>query len=133
MPRFHWKDGWYFERITEPNSEKYGWVRITHDIQRHRMSETDPSPTYPEMTSAEVLHFDHWRAYLDKHDPDGSRNLWGFALPMMAAAFMDGREVEIEIPPNSWASIVASVSPEGETGFTFGLAKALHGVLSYME
>ena len=76
---FHWKDGWHFERITEPNPERYGWVRVYHI-------------------------------------PDGS----GVA------------DVDIEIEPNSWASIVASVSPEGETGFTFGLAKALHGVLSYM-
>lgn len=42
-------------------------------------------------------------------------------------------DVDIEIEPNSWASIVASVCPEGETGFTFGLARALHGVLSYMK
>lgn len=83
MPRFHWKDGWYFERITEPNPQRYGWVRITH---------------IPQIQDADGI-------------PD----------------------VEIEIPPNSWASIVASVSPDGETGFTFGLAKALHGVLSYME
>ena len=76
---FHWEEGWYFERITEPNPEKYGWVRVYHI-------------------------------------PDGS----------------DVADVDIEIEPNSWASIVASVSPEGETGFTFGLAKALHGVLSYM-
>lgn len=73
---FHWKDGWYFERMRE---EKYGWVRIYHI-------------------------------------PPGE----------------SVADVDIEIEPNSWASIMASVCPEGETQFTFNITKALHGVLSYM-
>lgn len=77
---FHWKDGWYFERISEPNPEKYGWVRI--------------------------YHINHGEQVAD---------------------------VDIEIEPNSWASIVASVGPEGETAFIFALAQAQHGVLSYMS
>ncbi|MEE9569300.1 MAG: hypothetical protein V3W37_07940 [Candidatus Binatia bacterium] len=78
---FHWKDGWYFTRITDPNPEQYGWVHIYHIPQDQPMS-------------------------------------------------MDGghvRDVDIEIDRDSWASIVASVSHENETGFTFGLARALHG------
>lgn len=83
MGAFHWKDGWYFQRITEPNPEKYGWVRIYH------LPPGDPSTAIAD--------------------------------------------VDIDIEPHSWASIIASVCPEGETGYTFGLAKALHGVLSYMQ
>jgi hypothetical protein len=77
---FHWKEGWYFERITDPNPEYYGWVRIYH---------------HP-------------------------------------AAGQDSVGVSLLIEPHSWASIVASVCPEGETSYTFGLAKAIHGVLEYM-
>ena len=71
---FHWKDGWYFERIIEPKLRKYGWVRVFH------LPEPDAAP-----------------------------------------------DVSIEIEPNSWASIIASVSREGETAYTFGLAGAFHG------
>ena len=74
---FHWKDGWYFERITEPNPEKYGWVRVFH-------------------------------------------------IPTSGVI----ADIDIEIEPNSWASIVASVGSEGETAFTFRLAQALHGSVS---
>lgn len=129
---FHWKDGWFFERVVEPNPAKYAWVRIFHRLEMMKQSEDDPSPIIPELASAEVLSFERWREYLEQHDPDGSRNLWGFALPMMAEAFKAGREASIEIEPNSWASIVASVSEGGETAQSFAIAKALHGVLSYM-
>ena len=77
---YHWQDGWYFERITDPNPERFGWVRIRH---------------IPKVEEA----------------PD----------------------VDIEIEPGSWASIVASVSVMGEIGHTFELAKALHGVLDNMR
>ncbi len=72
---YHVKEGLKFERIVEPNPDKFGWVHIVHEESG----------------------------------------------------------LDIEIEPHSWASIVASVSPEGETGYTFGLAKAIHGVLSYMK
>lgn len=78
MSAFHWKDGWYFERIADPYPGKYGWVHIYHAING-------------------VI------------------------------------DIEIEIDPTSWASIIASVCPEGETAYTFGVARALHGVLSYRE
>ncbi len=42
-------------------------------------------------------------------------------------------KIEIEIEPNMWASIIASVCPEGGTGYTFNLASAFHGVLPHME
>ena len=76
---FHWKDGWYFERIITGKPEKYGWVRIFH---------IEPGQSIAD--------------------------------------------VDIEIEPNSWASIVASVCPEGETGFTLGLSRAIHGVMAHM-
>ena len=69
---FHWKDGWYFERLTM--LARYRWVRIYH--------------VDPEQQIADV---------------------------------------DIEIDPDSWASIMASVSRLGETAYTFALAKALHG------
>ena len=38
-----------------------------------------------------------------------------------------GHDVDIEIDSDSWASIVASVSVEGDTALTFRIVKALHG------
>ena len=72
---FHWKDGWYFERIKKLNSEKDGSVRI-----------------------------------------------YRFEPGCLMA------DVDIEIDPDSWASIVASVCSEGETKFTFEIAKTMHSV-----
>ena len=42
-----------------------------------------------------------------------------------------GREapdVDIQIDAHSWCSIIAAVSAEGETAYTWPLAKAFHGV-----
>lgn len=41
-------------------------------------------------------------------------------------------DVDIEIDPESWASIIASVSEVGETAHSYSIAKALHGVPSYI-
>ncbi len=71
---FHWKDGWYFERLDD------GSVRIRHE---------DPA------TKAEG-------AYVEN-------------------------DVCIDIPIDSWASIVASVSAKGETSETWKEALHLHG------
>lgn len=40
----------------------------------------------------------------------------------------DEIERELIIPPYQWLSIVTSVSFQGETGFTFQVQKAMHGV-----
>ena len=72
---FHWKGGWYFERMD--GMDKYGSVRVYH------LPQDQPGTNVPD--------------------------------------------VDLEIDPDSWASIVASVSAEGETGFIFRLARALHG------
>lgn len=76
---YHWKDGWYFERLTDPR-EKYGWVRIYH-------------------------------------------------IPLLQYEAQGIADVDIEIEPHTWASIVAAVCVEGDTAFTFRLAMALHGGL----
>lgn len=36
-------------------------------------------------------------------------------------------ERHLVIPPNEWASIIASVSAKGETGEQFSAAEAFHG------
>lgn len=73
---FHWKDGWYFERIEQDDRHpKDGTVRIYH---------IEPG-TRPEIA-----------------------------------------DVDIEIDPASWASIVASVTPKGENTYTFRMAETLH-------
>ena len=36
-------------------------------------------------------------------------------------------DVDIEIDPDSWVSIVSSVGVQGENNFTFKIARLLHG------
>lgn len=50
---------------------------------------------------------------------------------MQSSVSLDGEleeepDVFLEIDPASWISIIASMSVEGETGYTFSLAKAFH-------
>lgn len=69
---FHWKDGWYFERLdTEGN------VRIYHE---------------------------------EKGQTEEPKEC----------------DVVLDIDPDSWASIIASVSARGETGSTFHEAQKYH-------
>jgi len=68
---FHYKNGWFFERLTDPTN--FGSVKIYHVTKDHVDS-------------------------------------------------------EIIIDPHSWASIIASVSSQSETGYTYTLAKAFHGI-----
>jgi hypothetical protein len=59
---------------------------------------------------------------------DGAVEVWRAALEHERIPSYDGpqtRRVAI-IPANEWASVVSSVSTEGETGFTFGLALSFH-------
>jgi len=70
---FHWKDGWYFERLED------GSVRIYHeDLEADQ--------------EKEMVEYD----------------------------------VVIDIDPDSWASIVASVSARGDTAEAFQVAKRFH-------
>ena len=70
---FHWKDNWYFERLSN------GGVRIYHE-ERANKGEGE----FPEYDTC------------------------------------------LDIDPDSWASIVASVSKRGETGETFRQAREFH-------
>lgn len=70
---FHWKDGWYFERL------KDGSVRIYHEDLAAK-------------GEGEFAEYDTC----------------------------------IDIDPDSWASITASVSTRGETGETFREAQEFH-------
>lgn len=59
----------------------------------------------------------HWRDdWMFTRRPDGSVNIW-----------RPNTNINILIPPNEWASIVASVSGCGETADSFADAQALHG------
>ena len=70
---FHWKGGWYFERLKRGHQVKTGTVRVYHI-------------------------------------PPGEQIA----------------DVDIEIDPDSWASIVASVCQKGETADTFRRALTFH-------
>lgn len=59
---------------------------------------------------------------------DGAVEIWRDALESERLPSYDGpqtRRVAI-IPANEWASIVSSLTTEGETGLTFGMMMTLH-------
>lgn len=71
---FHWKDGWYFERVKDGPHEP-GTVHIVKREDSKQFSK--------------VIQ-------------------------------------EAYIPPDEWCSIIASVSPQGETGETYREAQKFH-------
>lgn len=73
---FHWKDGWYFERL-----DAKGTVRIYHEELVKPSQEEHPE-----------------------------------------------YDVVIDIDPASWASIVASVTPQGDNADTFHRAENFHTI-----
>lgn len=67
----------------------------------------------------------HWRDGVHfGRDADGTVSI--FKFDPNAQPGSRGTLFEMLIPPSDWASIVASVSRQGDTGPAYGIAKALH-------
>lgn len=81
---FHYKDGWYFERLNERKHQK----------------------------------------------PDGTVRIYHMEGTTQGGQYIESRQqiadVDIEIDPDSWASIAASVSLQGENADTFQRALKFH-------
>ena len=50
----------------------------------------------PFFADPKVLTFDYWKEYINKYDPEGDHNLWGYALPMATAAYKEALYEVIE-------------------------------------
>lgn len=81
---FHWKDGWFFARVTELG-DMQGAVRIRY-VRTQYVGRSEETP--------------------------------GGEIEICSEVF---------IPAAEWASIVAAVTPEGDTSTTYRMASGLHG------
>jgi len=89
---FHWKDGWFFERVARATTIRYG---------THIPGAADTAQGMDDLGVVHILKRE--TAHADS--------------PIVFEAF---------IPAPEWASIVASVSVQGETSHTWPLAVAFH-------
>jgi hypothetical protein len=68
----------------------------------------------------------HWTdGWYFKRQPDGSVRIMRPSMSSVSA--MEYLQIDIVIPPNEWASIICSVSAEGENGDRWNAAQDFHG------
>lgn len=76
------------------------------------------------MNAEPVIHGYHWRdGWHFTRCPDGSVRIMNGRTPVGVDP------IDLTIPPNEWASIIANVSARGETSNSYYLAGVFHDTL----